>query len=171
MIRLLEASDAEAFHQLRLEGLRESAPAFGSSYEEECDRPIAAVAERLSRDPAESFVLGAIESSGALVGVVGFYRGNRRKDRHKGHVWGMVVAPQVRGRGVGRALLESLIGRARDIEGLASLHLSVTLGQDAARRLYLSCGFDPYGLELDALRVEGVSYDQEHMVLVIHDPG
>jgi len=76
----------------------------------------------------------------------------------------MVVDPAFRGRGIGRALLEALVARARALPDLASLHLWVTAGQDAARRLYSSCGFEVYGREPDALRVEERSYDQEYMI-------
>jgi len=76
-IRLLGPADAADYQRLRLAGLRGDAPAFGSSYEEECDRPLSAVAERLSRDPGQTFVLGAF-CDGALAGVVGFYRETSR---------------------------------------------------------------------------------------------
>jgi len=48
---------------------------------------------------------------------------------------------------------------------LALLHLAVTRGNEAARRLYLGLGFQIYGVERRALRVDGVWYDEELMML------
>lgn len=50
-IRLLTPNDAEAFHALRLEGLLEAPAAFGSSFEEERDLPLATIAGRLRQRP------------------------------------------------------------------------------------------------------------------------
>jgi len=43
-LRTLTPEDASVFQELRLQGLREAPTAFASSYEEECDTPLAAVA-------------------------------------------------------------------------------------------------------------------------------
>jgi RimJ/RimL family protein N-acetyltransferase len=37
--------------------------------------------------------------------------------------------------------------------------------QEAARRLYLACGFEPVGLHRRALRVDDRYYDEERMAL------
>ena len=68
-----------------------------------------------------------------------------------------------RGRSVGRALITDLIARAP--QGLEQLLLSVSSAQDAARQLYRSLGFEDYGLERRALKVEGRYVDEAHMVL------
>jgi ribosomal protein S18 acetylase RimI-like enzyme len=54
---------------------------------------------------------------------------------------GMGVAEAFRGRGVGGALLEALLGRARG-EGFGALSLSVEDGNDSAVRLYERHGFE-----------------------------
>ena len=54
---------------------------------------------------------------------------------------GMGVAEAFRGRGVGGALLEALLGRARG-EGFGALSLSVEDGNDSAVRLYECHGFE-----------------------------
>jgi len=53
---------------------------------------------------------------------------------------GMAVAPAWRGRGVGSALLEAAIARARD-DGLHKLSLDVFPHNEAAIALYRKCGF------------------------------
>ncbi len=76
---------------------------FASSYEEECDTPIAAVAERLA-PRADSTILGVFMAQD-LVGVVGVRREEPRKLSHKTYMWGMYGALHARNAGVGRALV------------------------------------------------------------------
>jgi GNAT superfamily N-acetyltransferase len=71
----------------------------------------------------------------------------------------LAVAPEHRGRGVGSALLDALIDRAR-AAGVPGLSLSVEDG-NAARRLYTARGFTPAGRSGDSdtllLPLEGVA--------------
>ncbi|MDT0346468.1 GNAT family N-acetyltransferase [Streptomyces litchfieldiae] len=60
----------------------------------------------------------------------------------------IAVAPEYRGRGVGRALLDALLAAAADA-GLTRLSLSVDDG-NPARRLYRSRGFTKVGREGDS---------------------
>jgi len=165
-IRALAPSDAAVFQRLRLQGLQESPTAFGSSYAEEVERPLDEVARRLTTEEEdESFVLGAFAADGTLLGVTGLHRPARVKTGHKAHVWGMYVAPAFRGRGIGRALLEAVIARAKALPGLRQLNLTVTASNAAARALYRSCGFETFGLERAALWVDDQYYDTEYMTL------
>ena len=50
-------------------------------------------------------------------------------------VWGMWTAPEARGRGHARALLDRLVDHAR-ARGVTTVELHVTEGNDTARRLY-----------------------------------
>jgi RimJ/RimL family protein N-acetyltransferase len=163
-IRTLEPSDAELFRSFRLRGLRENPEAFGSTYEEESIMP---VEKRRSHFHCtdENFVLGAFAEEGQLIGVAGFYRETHLKLRHKGFVWGMYVAPESRGGGVGRALLSSLIERCKSLPALEQIGLDVVTVNQAARSLYLSQGFLIYALEREAMKQDGEYYDVEHMVL------
>jgi RimJ/RimL family protein N-acetyltransferase len=110
-------------------------------------------------------MFGAWDEDGALVGVAGLGRQRTRKSRHRGGVWGMYVAPEARGRGVGRALLDALIAHARTVDGLHRLELGVEATNTAARELYLRAGFTPYGVQPDAYRMDGKSWDSEMMTM------
>ena len=66
------------------------------------------------------------------------------------HVYAMWVAPDARGAGVGRGLLDAVAGWARSRE-CDRLVLSVTESNDTARRVYAACGFVDTG-ERRALR-------------------
>lgn len=101
---------------------------------------------------------------GALVGTTALVVPTKLKQRHKGHVVGVYVAPPWRGTGLARDMLDRLIHEAR-ASGLVLLTLSVTVGNTAARRLYQSAGFEIYGVEPLALRVGTTLLDDELMAL------
>jgi GNAT superfamily N-acetyltransferase len=108
--------------------------------------------------------LGAFDGP-VLAGMVGLYRDQRAKRRHRASIWGMFVAERFRGKGAGRTPIEAALQETGSMAGVRSVLLSVTAGQEAARRLYLSVGFRPYGTEPRALRVGRSFVDEEYMVL------
>lgn len=86
----------------------------------------------------------------------------RLKQRHKGIINGVYVAPTHRGQGISARLLRELIAIARTA-GLSCLKLTVVVGNDPARRVYESCGFTTYGIEPRSLRVDGQDVDEALM--------
>jgi ribosomal protein S18 acetylase RimI-like enzyme len=158
-IRQLALDDAPAYRALRLRGLREHPEAFTSSWEEDQAKPLLSSQARL-QDPRTTF-LGAFDGE-LLAGVVGLERLPRAKERHKGWVVGMYVAPEQGGRGFGRALLRAVCERAQT-EGLRDLLLSVTDGNATALRLYQAAGFVVVGREPRAVLVDGRFLDKLHM--------
>jgi ribosomal protein S18 acetylase RimI-like enzyme len=165
-IRRLTSVDAEAGHALRLRALLESPEAFGSTHEEYSALPLDEVYKRYE-PKVNAFTLGAFVDE-ALVGVVTFQRETRIKTSHKGYVTGMFVAPEVRGRGIGRALVQQLISEARGMGGVEQIGLDVFTSTTAARSLYLSLGFVVSGMERNADKFEGVYYHSEFMVLFLN---
>jgi ribosomal protein S18 acetylase RimI-like enzyme len=170
-IRPLVEADAARWRALRLRMLREHPDAFGRSYEESVTLPIEWFAARLREDEAtpDKVVLGAFADED-LVGSTGLARQDGAKDRHKAYIWGVYAAPEVRGRGVGRALLVEAIARARAMAGLEQLVLAVTTHNAAARGLYAALGFESYGVERHALKVGDRYFDEDLMVLWLIAP-
>ena len=164
VIRRLEPADAAMFHALRLRGLREAPTAFGSSYEEECDRPVAEVAERMAKNTG-GFILGAFDGD-TLVGTVGMQREAPLKRRHKLVLWGMYVAPDARGSGVGRKLVDEALRQGFALPGIRQVILGVNAANAPALALYTAAGFTPFGLERGCMIVDGVLEDEVHMVCV-----
>jgi ribosomal protein S18 acetylase RimI-like enzyme len=165
-VRRLTPADLDAFQALRLRGLRESPAAFGSTYEEEVDRPLERVAQRLSGG-GDSAVYGAFDGGGALLGMGGVHREGKLKSRHRAGIWGMYVVPEARGRGLGRALLQALVDHARGMDGVERVELGVEATNTAARALYHAFGFVTYGVQPDAYRADGQSWDAELMTMAL----
>jgi RimJ/RimL family protein N-acetyltransferase len=162
-LRRIVRSDAAAVHRLRLRALREHPTAFLSDLEEEVSRSLEEVAARI-RDDDDHVTMGAFNGP-ELIGVAVYAREIRRKQRHRGGIYGMHVAAEWQGRGIGGRLLDALVAHGRLQAGLTQLALGVIVGNDAARRLYLSRGFEPYGVDPAAIHYEGRSYDDELMLL------
>jgi len=165
-VRILQPSDALLYQKLRLTALKTDPQAFGSTYEREVNFSLETVAAQL--EPSnDQFVLGAFHNDGSLVGIVTFMRENSLKTLHKGNVFGMYVAPEGRGRGLGKLLMGELIKRAKNCEGLEQINLTVVSNNISAKQLYKSLGFELYGVERNALKFNGQYCDEDLMVLHI----
>lgn len=162
-IRVLTDRDAAKYWYLRLESLQKEPFAFGKSAEEHEATTIENLAARLREMPPD-FTLGAFEDED-LIGMATFIRENGRKDRHKGRIYGVYVNVKHRRKKIGRALIEELLKRVREDSSLEQILISVTTRQEAARQLYRSFGFQPFGIEPRALKIGTEYVDEEHMVL------
>jgi ribosomal protein S18 acetylase RimI-like enzyme len=165
-VRRLTESDAEAFWNIRLRALRDNPESFGASYEEILERGIAGIAQGLrKRDAAPDDVTFGAFDGNTLVGIAGFRREEEAKRRHKGVIWGMYVPQELRGKGIGKVLLQAAIAYARTLPGLEQINLSVVLTNKEARHLFISLGFETYGMERQALKLHDRYFDQELMTL------
>jgi|SRR5579859_2797592 len=162
-LRLLTADDAEAWWHLRVEMLRNDPFAFADSSEEHLNTTVDGVRERLAAsDPQKQFVVGVFEQ-GKLVGTAGFFRRPNNKESHKGHVWGVYVSPELRGKGAGKALMLEIIRLAKEIEGLEQITL-VASAKLPAQKLYRAVGFESYGTEPHSLKIGDEYVDDVLMV-------
>ena len=170
-IRELGEGDALAYRTLRLRALKEHPTAFISSYAQQKDWPLETFAQRLLRtlDSADSFNLGCFAEEN-LVGTVGFFRHDGPKRMHIGAIVGMHVAAEQQGNGYGRALLAAALDRARQMHGLAVIHLGVESNNERAKSLYASFGFETYGIEKQAILFNGEYFDEDLMALHLHSP-
>jgi ribosomal protein S18 acetylase RimI-like enzyme len=165
-IRSLAASDAQEWWRLRLESLENEPFAFGKAAEEHRALPLETVELRFQDTAGGNFTLGAFEGR-KLIGMMTFVRDMGMKDRHKGHIYGVYVTSADRGKGVGRALLDTLLARATRDPSLEQILLAVGTVQTAARQLYRSRGFVSFGIEPNALKVGSTYIDEDHMILRI----
>lgn len=94
-------------------------------------------------------------------------RETRVKSRHKAVVTGLYVVPEYRAHGIGGKLVMTLLDEARRIPGLTRLQIFVIGNNDVAKTLYERYGFEVYGIEPDAKRQNGISFDMIQMTLGI----
>jgi ribosomal protein S18 acetylase RimI-like enzyme len=161
-IRILTVDHLDAYWKLRLEALKSEPESFGATFEEAINKPISDVAGQL-KATEDSFILGAFAPN--LVGMVGLYRRSGLKLRHKGTIWGMYVAPEGRGKGIGRCLVQTLIAHVTSLSSYEHLLLTVVTTNVAAHSLYLSLGFKTYGTETTALKLGNIYLDEDLMAL------
>ena len=157
VIRRLEATDAEAFRDIRLESLRLAPESFGSDFASESSRPVEWFADRLTN----SAMFAAFQGT-ELLGIAGLYVEPAPRRAHKGVLWGVYVRPKARSAGVARRLIEAVLGHGKG--QVEQVNLIVERGNMNARRLYTSLGFVEYGLEKNALKIGDRYFDDVLMV-------
>ena len=88
----------------------------------------------------------------------------RLKKRHEAELVGMIIAPAMRSRGIGKALLKEFDTLVRKLPGLEQVVLSVTADHAAAVKLYEGAGFVRYGLQPRAIKI-GEQYHDKALML------
>ena len=72
---------------------------------------------------------------------------------------------------MGRALVAAAIDRARATLGIERLTLAVATRNTAARALYVSLDFTPWGVERHGLKLPDRYIDEEHCALELEEHG
>ena len=163
IIRELTPADTAAYRDLMIRGIEEHPESFRIS-PKDADEPVIPFA----RIRHGAFTLGAWLSESALVGTVSFERDMREKLRHKGLLYRMYVRKEASGMGIGRELIHETIMRAREIEGLEQINLTVIASNSPAKHLYASHGFESFALERRGLKMGETYHDEEQMALFLH---
>lgn len=170
VLRRLGVADAEPYRAFRLAALRETPSAFTSSHAEEAGKPLSATLHRLAgAEHGPGALIGAFDSTGALVGTAGLKVPQRGQERHKGTLYGMAVARGAAGRGIGRALVREVLRTAEQDGRLRQVLLTVSEGNEPALRLYTACGFEVWGREPRAVLVDGRAVAKLHMVRLLDE--
>lgn len=165
-IRTLTEFDAVQYQSVRLRSLREHPEAFGSTAESFEQRTLAEVAERLRTNGAVGFCMFGAFVDEQLVGLSAFGCSiDNPKMSHRGGIYQMYVAPEVRGRKLGLKLLEAAIDYARQFDGVEELVLGVEAGNEPARNLYQRAGFQRLYIDPRSIKIDGIYYDTEFMCL------
>lgn len=163
IVRRLVASDSPRYVALRREMLLDSPWAFAASPEDDRGLDPEALAADLASPGSGIAIVGSFDERGNLTGSAGLTRSRHVKMAHRAHIWGVYVTPSARGRGTAEAILHAAFDVARSWPGVTSVGLSVSENSPAARRLYERLGFIAWGLEPDALHLDGRSFAEVHM--------
>ncbi len=108
-------------------------------------------------DHPDDLILVA-EMSGAVVGLVNFATGRKRKIAHTGE-FGMSVVAEWRDKGIGRVLLMALVDWAVAHPTVEKLDLGVFAKNSRAIHLYASAGFHQEGCRKNAIKFSEDNYD------------
>lgn len=158
-LRVLKAEQLEAYKGLRDAMLAAHEEAFTSDAATELARSAESYRSRLSLGAggANLFTLSAWMGP-RLVGAVSCEREPREKVRHLAHLIGMMVADDVQGLGIGRALLYSALRLLQAELGIEQVTLSVTSSNRRAVTLYTRMGFERYGCLPRAIKLPSGDY-------------
>jgi GNAT superfamily N-acetyltransferase len=137
-IREIGVDGWQAMRDIRLASLQDAPKAFASTYEREATLTEADWLRRIGR--GDTFLAYVSDLGAEPVGIAGGYE----IEPGTTELISMWVSPVARGHGIGRALVEAFVGRAR-AAGMSRVHLWVTESNDSARLLYERCGFQPTG--------------------------
>jgi hypothetical protein len=81
------------------------------------------------------------------------------------------MTPARRGTGVGKGMLQTILKRVEEMEGLEQVLLSVAATQTAAFRLHCALGFELFGSEPRALKIGDRFIDEQYLVLRLKNGG
>ncbi|MEA3319646.1 MAG: GNAT family N-acetyltransferase [Bacillota bacterium] len=161
-IRQLTSADAEVYRTIRLEALKNKPEAFSSSYEDEVEFTVEKYRGRFDND--HTYTFGAFEGNN-LVGTVTLVCETKKKIKHRATIVAMYVKPDQRKLGVGKALMNVAINKAKELKKIEQIYLTVTAGNEPAKRLYTSLGFVTYGVDRNGLKIADTYFDEELMML------
>lgn len=97
------------------------------------------------------------DGSGEALATAFLYPNAHRLMRHWIWVYTVMVHPSLQGRGVGRALMESVADAACSFEGVRAIRLTCR-GGTGADRFYESCGYKEVGRVPGAIKVADGDY-------------
>ena len=135
MSRQLRQEDWRLLREVRLRALASDPSAFIETHAEASASPEELWQERAT--PAEDRVSFGFEKDGRLHALVAAFAGD---DPKTVFLVGMWVAPDLRGTGAARDLVENVVAWARQ-QGFDRVCLSVEPTNERAARLYARCGF------------------------------
>lgn len=165
IIRKLTKNDAEDYRNIRLEALYNNPDSFGTMYSEEVIKTIDDFKNRIPVDN-NNFILSYFIDK-ELIGIVAFHQESRIKVRHKAYIRSMYVKQEYRRKGIGKSLMKELIERAKAIDEIEILLVDVVKNNISAQHLYLSLGFQIYGIEKMAYKFQNQYFDMAYMSLQI----
>lgn len=161
IFRELDSADASAYQALRMQALQEEPQAFTRSYDDECTLSNKDFKAHLTATH-NHFTIGVIDGNN-LVACVHFSRSPQSQRRHLGEITELYVEPSYRSEDIGKDLVSDCIERAAELPYLTHIDAICSAASIHARRLFKGAGFAVWGIESNAMRVNGEPVTQLHM--------
>lgn len=140
IITSLPVSKWRAYRDLRVRAIQESPQAFLDTEQEARVFPEKKWKQRLADAAADKSWQMFVKLQGKLVGMIGAFRNEENVQNNSATAVGLWVAPEARGKGVGRKLMETLVD-ALEKKSIKTVYLSVNVEQKSAIALYKKLGF------------------------------
>jgi GNAT superfamily N-acetyltransferase len=145
-LRPVTADDWRLLREVRLRALADAPDAFGSTLADAQALPDEEWRRRAHGvEDGRALILLALTDDARPVGMGGVLAPTTGRTAW---VWGMWTAPEVRGQGLGGAILDELVAWCRTDhghDGHDDVRLHVTEGNNGGRALYVRRGFAPTG--------------------------
>ena len=148
---------------MRREVTRENPVQMGLTYEEELTRTLDSFRAQLSFTHPNVMFGSFVEGELVATAAIG-YTSKFPSSRHKMVMWGVFTSPRYRRQGLSRQVVEAAVEHAFN-NGVSRINLQVYVPNEPAIALYKSIGFVEYGVEPEAVCINGQYYDGIHMTL------
>jgi RimJ/RimL family protein N-acetyltransferase len=162
-IRRLGADDASAFSALRREITRDNPVPMGLTFEEELTRTLDGFRAQLS-SPLPNAMFGRFVDDELAATAAVSRAGQFPSSHHKMVMWGVFTSPRYRRQGLSRQVIETALQHAFD-NGVRRVNLQVYVPNEPAITLYKAIGFVEYGIESEAVCLDGQCHNGVHMTL------
>ncbi len=153
MIKKLDKNNWQELKKIRLEALKKSPESFLSSFEEENKITDNIWIEKLENSSQFGYFI-----NDEIVGLAGLLIEKVAKISHVGTLFSMYVKDDLRGDGIGLALVSFIKDYAKQ-NNVKHLYLGCNAQNFGAVNLYKKCGFKIYGTRPDYTRIGNKFYD------------
>lgn len=144
VIRPIQPREGAALRDIRLRAIRDTPDAFAVSLADTLAQTAEGWTAWATRNASgDASIMYVAEDAGTWIGMAGGMRDTSGSEE-VAYLISMWVDPAHRGRGLGRRLVERVVGWAGD-RGLRRIELWVTAHNTAAIALYARCGFRETG--------------------------
>lgn len=163
-VRPVRAEESDALYRMRLRSLVEDPDAFDQTVADAETKGVKPLADILALAAVGRELVLFGEIDGRTAGLLFVSRSQRPRSQHRARLWGMWVAPQARGHGLGTALIMEAVTWCR-AQGAEMVDLWVVTDHLNAIRVYERVGFRICGTTRDGMRWQGIPQDEHQMTI------
>jgi len=167
MIRPIVRDEVPQWWELRLRALKDHPEAFGSDYETSRQQGYDHVINRnFGPDAGFNSIFVAVDADGTFLSTAGVFSDTGKRS-HIAYIVGVYTAPEARGHGLSRSLIDTAIDLCRSAGSLRQVHISVNADNASALHIYQAAGFVPWGREPRAIGLPDRFDDEIHLALML----